>query len=614
MKLQRQTLILLLAAGMASCSTNDNEDGTATLAAPGATTTTTAASSTDATNLDIALYTEAITEDETIPSDASTEEYNDYIENDDDYEAGWANTFTLTYSDSGVEISGWDASDTDFEIVTEGAHVTVTAQKKAHYILEGAATNGSFTIEGAEKKAWVSLGGLELSSAEGSVISKNTDKRLYLEVKDGTVNTLSDGTQVDHKATVYSAGKLAISGGGSLSVTGNYKNCIHSSDYIRLRKNTNCTLAVAANNAMKASDSIVVEGGTLNVTVASDANNGLSADALIRIKGGVQNVSVASTAGKGVSSDGNVEIDGGRLTVITTGGGTWDSSDGSTSACAGIKADADFVISGGAVYLKSTGAGGKGISADGAVIVSDGIIRIVTTGSRYKYGSGNSSAYRSSPKGIKADGEIKIAGGDIVARCTGGEGSECVESKSTLTIAGGDINLYGYDDCINSSGHMYIQGGTITVKATNNDGLDANGNLYIQGGTTMAFGASAPECGIDANEESNYTVYFTGGNLLAVGGGNSTPSNSTSTQPYVTASGSLSAGSAAGISDYVSFTPPYSASGSILITCPGLSSGNTYTLFSGSSTASVTAQQYGSGSMGGGGGNAPGGGGPGRRL
>lgn len=60
---------------------------------------------------------------------------------------------------------------------------------------------------------------------------------------------------------------------------------------------------------------------------------------------------------------------------------------------------------------------------------------------------------------------------------------------------------------------MYIKGGTITVYSSGNDGLDSNGNLYFSGGTTVAYGTRSPECGIDANEEEGYTVFFTGGNV-----------------------------------------------------------------------------------------------------
>ncbi|MDE6339838.1 MAG: hypothetical protein K2K97_08650, partial [Muribaculaceae bacterium] len=157
------------------------------------------------------------------------------------------------------------------------------------------------------------------------------------------------------------------------------------------------------------------------------------------------------------------------------------------------------------------------------------------------------------------------------------------------------------------------------VVASGNAGLDSNGNLYIEGGYIMAFGSNIPECGIDANEEEGYTVIFTGGTLLAVGGGNSVPSTSSgSTQPYIAGTGSVSPNTQISLTDssgatLASFTVPenYSSSNSggnnrpgggfgsgksILITCPGLVSGSKYNLNSGTTTTSVTAKTTGSSS------------------
>ena len=189
-----------------------------------------------------------------------------------------------------------------------------------------------------------------------------------------------------------------------------------------------------------------------------------------------------------------------------------------------------------------------------------------------------------------------------------------------MTIDGGVIVINSYDDGLNSSSHMHINGGDITVIATNNDAIDSNGNMYIAGGTIRAFGASAPECGIDANEEGGYSVVFTGGYLLACGGSNSTPSTSASTQAYVSTNLSLSAGATVELKDgdtvLATFTVPenYTTSSQpgfgggpgggrpgggpggnqgnsgVLISCPGLTSGSNYTMSSGSSSASATAR------------------------
>ena len=105
--------------------------------------------------------------------------------------------------------------------------------------------------------------------------------------------------------------------------------------------------------------------------------------------------------------------------------------------------------------------------------------------------------------------------------------------------------------------------------------------------------------------------------LLAVGGGNSTPSTSESTQAFVSGSGSVTAGSVISLTDgsttLATFTVPdnYKSSGMgggpggpgggpgsrggpIFITCAGLTSGSSYTLTNGSSTSSVTAALKGS--------------------
>lgn len=82
---------------------------------------------------------------------------------------------------------------------------------------------------------------------------------------------------------------------------------------------------------------------------------------------------------------------------------------------------------------------------------------------------------------------------------TTGNGAEGIESKQTLIVDSGTVTVKAYDDAINASSHIYINGGQVTAIATNNDGIDANGSVYVTGGYTMAFGSGSPECGIDAN-------------------------------------------------------------------------------------------------------------------
>lgn len=532
-------------------------------------------------NFSVELNTAALSETESIPTDTTDDSYEDYVENvqnDDPFK----NNFTITFTNDDVTIEGYDESDTDFLFYKEGAKLTVTAQKKAHYILKGTSDNGAFKITGAEKKAWVELAGLTLKNQTGAAIQKQSDKRLYLTVASGTTNTLCDGENYtmegdeQQKGTIFTEGKLIINGMGTLNVKaiGTDKNAIVSDDYLRIRKNTNINITATTKNGIKTNDAILIDGGVLNV-------------------------SIGSTAGKGLSTDGYMEVSGGRTTIITTGDGTY--ADGETTACACIKTDSIFRMTGGELWLKSTGQGGKGISCDQELFLEGGKVRVITTGTRYTYGNSStrpgdmggsaSSANRTSAKGIKADKAIYVSGGDIAVRSSGGEGSEGIESKTAVYISGGTVQASCYDDCINASSGIVISGGNVYAYSSTNDGIDSNGPLTISGGVVLASGSTAPEEGIDCDQN---TFTLTGGIVVGVGGATSTPATNTSTQPSIIYGGSGSQGTLVTLvgstgEHILSYTLPRTYSQmTMLVSSPQLSTGNTYYFYIGSTLTGTT--------------------------
>ena len=461
----------------------------------------------------------------------------------------------------------------------------------------------------------MNLSNANITSASKTAIDNECSGNAYLVLSGN--NKVADGTTEDHKGTIFSKGKLLISGDGSLEVYGNYKNGIHGKS------------------------NIVIDKG-VNLYVKDTENNGIKAGADMFINGGIINVEVSADGGKAINGDANVTINGGRTTVIATGNGTWEvdetlATGGDTKAAAGIGSDGNFYMNGGELYAKATGSGGKGVKADYEGYITGGKIRIITEGGLY-YSNGTTenhnytgntdnlaSAYTSSPKGMKMGGKdenevayggpLVISGGDIMIR-TSGNNAEGMESKGTLEISGGSVLVYAHDDAINSTGDMTISGGTVVAVGTNNDAIDANGNMYLKGGTIIACGANGAEAGIDINEQKK--LYITGGYIFAIGGRVDGNLGST-TQGIITASGSVSANSTVSVSNssktlYTFTMPPvsYSGNNTIIITMPELTSGSSYTLTSGSSSASVTASNTISNSgMGGGPGGAPGGGGPG---
>jgi len=170
-------------------------------------------------------------------------------------------------------------------------------------------------------------------------------------------------------------------------------------------------------------------------------------------------------------------------------------------------------ISGGNVTIKSKGAAGKGINVTTDLTISGGEVFVATTGNRYEY----SAALTSSPKAVKTDGNITISGGKLTIAATGkSDGAEGLECKKALSISGGDINVYAYDDAISATEQLAISNGTVYTYSSANDGIDVNGILTIDGGTVTAIGGQVPEGGIDVDVNGKFLI--NGGTVVALGG------------------------------------------------------------------------------------------------
>ena len=437
----------------------------------------------DVTSFTVAINKNAISESVNVNADD-----DDYIEN-----TSFGKTITITFSKSGAAtVSGDDAG----IVSINGNDVTATNNTETiiRYVLTGETNDGFFKLYSSKKQAIV-LNGVSITNPDGAAINNQSKKRTFIVLNDGTKNYLTDGTNYsdatdneDMKACFFSEGQLVFSGSGYLEVDANCKAGIRSDDYVRTMPKSNIFVDASSGNGIRGNDAVIVTGGVINVNVTG-------------------------TADKGISTDGEIRIDGGRTTILTSGGYEYDEEDKDYTACSGLKADSVVTINGGELNIMSTGTGGKGINCDDKININDGVIRIITTGKRQKDSKGSVS-----PKGIKADGNITVKGGQTQVRLEGtGDGTEGIESKGEIHIEAGTVESYSYDDAINSAGNLYIDGGYVYARSYNNDGIDANKNLYINGGVVIAEGAGQPECGLDAAEQ--YKAYINGGTVIAVGGG-----------------------------------------------------------------------------------------------
>lgn len=492
--------IFLCATGLLSCTSDDFIESSE-IVTPGTGPGNGGSAPSDPTamlstlmSLDVAADESALEETENLP-EATDAYYEDYAE----LASGFTeeHVVSIAYDGTSATVSG----DVSAVTVSRGANasdVIVTSEAKGvRYVLSGTSADGSFKIYSA-KKFMLELKGLDLTNPTGAAIN-NQGKRVYLVLADGTVNKLADGADYtdtpadeDEKGVFFSEGKIAVSGGGSLQITSKGKHGLVSDDYVLFRPGVKVGVSSTSGHAIKTNDGIIVRGGVVNA-------------------------STSAVAAKALKTDGIYLQEGGRVVALTSGGGEYDSTAGDVSGAAALKADAEVTVSGGELRLKSSGRGGKGLSTDTDFMLTGGTVKVVTTAAAYTYGSLDTKS-----KGVKADGSIRLSGGTLLVRATGGEGSEGIESKADMTIDGATVATYTYDDGINAdndngTGNLTIESGYVFCYALNNDGIDANGNLTIDGGVVVACGGNAPEEGLDAAEGK--TLAINGGTVVGLGGG-----------------------------------------------------------------------------------------------
>lgn len=567
---------------------------------------------------------------------------------DDDFETNsrdsvFSNAVTITFSDNAAIIMNPYEND-GVNITQSDGNVVVTSTNlvtEINYVLSGSIQNGSFKIY-SDYKFGLMMNGVDITSSDGPALNVQSGKKVTVTLVNGTNSRLIDSNTYtayadeDMKAAFFSEGQLNFEGEGSLLVYGRYKHAICSDDYIRV-KTGNVTVATAVSDGIHAKDYFRMDGGTLNIKASSDgidcdkgyiridagnitinsSDDGIVAsyedtdttidpyitvgDATINITttgqkaqgiksdlgslsvtAGTINITTKGIAAKAFKTGGDMNISGGNITLVTTGDAFYDTDDKDISSAAGIKCDGNLTIDKGTITIESSGAGGKGISVDGELVINGGTIKVTTTGGQFKYGSDDTAA-----KAIKSDGNLTVNSGNITIKTSGVE-AEGLESKKTLTINDGTIEIEAYDDCINASNHIGINGGNIYCYSESNDGIDSNGTLTVTGGVVVSSGTKSPEEGFDCD---NNTFKITGGILVGTGGATSNPTASVSTQRSVvygttgTANQIIHIESADGKSVLTYKIPRTYSPLTLLFSSPDLAANTSYTIYTGGSVS-----------------------------
>ncbi|MCR4714584.1 MAG: carbohydrate-binding domain-containing protein, partial [Treponemataceae bacterium] len=440
------------------------------------------------------------------------------------------NKMNVTYSGSA------DASSVAITQDDNGVSVKSTLSEQIFIEISGK-FDGTFSVESTEKGYVVILNGTSITAKDGPALYLASKKRAFIVAAEGTKNILTDSTERSantKKGAVYVKGALVIADDdgdtnyGSIVVNGGYKHGIYSDDYIRITGG-DVSVNITARDAVRCVNGFIMDDGTLNIlgtgSVTDEESKGIKVD---------------GEESEKYPGEGFIVINGGDITIKTV----------SKGITAGFKVDEDAETE---------------TNADDPnpyVTINGGNIDITTTGKPYEYYLADGTKVNCSPEGI--------------------------ESKTDLTINGGNIKLRCPDDAINAAISITINGGVIDVISSENDAIDSNGSLTVNGGTIYAVGSGDPETAFDCDF---FPLYFNGGTVFGCGGSNTTAPSSDSKANVIMYYKSITKGQTVTAADsngkvLGSYEVPQSCT-ALLFSSPELKVGETYTISVGASSEKI---------------------------
>ena len=373
---------------------------------------------------------------------------------------------------------------------------------------------------------------------DGADISANTTAAVYVKEADKVFLTLAGG----------SSNKLKSTGEFVNIDDNNIDGTVFSKADLTVNGEGTLEVTSETGHGIVGKDDLVITGGTVKV---ESAGHGLSGKDSVRISGGVFDI----TCGKDGIHSGNDEDE--EKGYVYIGGG-------------------EFMIA----------AEDDGIHAENRVVIEAGNINITKSyegiEGRILEFAGGTVSLTSKDDGLNAtDGST---GGFGFGKMGGGAGGtsaslEDIESSNILIkISGGQLNIRADGDGIDSNGCFLMTGGAVYVSGPQNSGngaLDFESQGAITGGTIVAAGASGMAM--------NFGSASTQGSIM------------------VNSQASLAAGTVVTLKDsrgneLVSYVPAGKYN-SVVISCPEIKVGETYTVTMGEETQTVTMEEliYGSG-------------------
>ena len=425
----------------------------------------------------------------------------------------------------------------ELSITTEDGEFSVsgsvyTLSNAGTYVVNGKLEGQILVEAGEDDEVVIELNNASISYDQDAPIKALTAGKVEISAKKDTENTIVDNrsaktvdTTTLGEGAIYAKTDLKLKGSGTLVITGNYNNGIHTTKDLTIQKLT--MKVIGYNNAIKGNNSVTITSGTVQAyaktgngikTEDSDLSSKGKQRGTIAINGGsvyVDSLHDAIDAAYNVEID---ELDSEAPTTVSIKTGTnsayYSKSSFKADSEKGLKAQNDIIINKGKVVVAASDdaihanygdALDNGSKGTGNITVNDGLIQVA-----------------SGDDGLHADNTLTINGGKIVV--TGStEGYEA----NYININGGYSYIYGTDDGVNCSKKSFSNCAftmtdgylDVAVRSGDTDGIDSNGNVTISGGVIVTRGSPGTTgSGMSTGLDVDGTCSMTGGTLIAFNG------------------------------------------------------------------------------------------------
>ncbi len=459
----------------------------------------------------------------------------------------------------------------DSSVAINGTTATIT--KEGIYRLSGSIADGQIIVDAHNAKVQLILDNAEISSNTSSAILARDCDKLFLTLAPGSVNSLSDsGSYVyedeaaqEPDACVFSKDSLVINGEGTLNITGNFADGIHSKDDVIITGGAvNIT---SKGDGIKGKDYTAICGGSLDITSGEDGikstKTGDTALGFVYFSGGDIKINAQQD---GIQAETDVVITDGTFS-ITSGNGAESPVKNHNDMDLGGRFDESMTPpdSFGEGMTPPDGFGEGMTPPDGfgeSMTPPENAESVANTTE-----TDNSETASISKKGIKGGSSVNVSGGDFVVNSS----DDALHSNGTVAVSGGNFTLSSGDDGIHGDLLVKISGGNVKIERSyegiegavieisagstdvnaqddginasdgtsqtglgtysdgvelnisgsadlhvnaQGDGLDSNGSMRISGGSTVVDG---PTSGGNGALDGNGEMIVTSGTLIAAG-------------------------------------------------------------------------------------------------